>query len=33
MSDGLWLVFGLLSAAVILVGVVTMWRVWMGDYD
>jgi|KBSMisStandDraft_5_1062788.scaffolds.fasta_scaffold00937_13 hypothetical protein len=33
MSDALWLVFGLLAGAVVLVGLVFMVRVWKGDVD
>jgi hypothetical protein len=32
-SDALWLVFGLLAGAVVLVGLVFMVRVWKGDVD
>jgi hypothetical protein len=33
MSDAVWLAFGLLGAAVILVGVTAIWRTWRGDWD
>jgi hypothetical protein len=33
MSDAVWLAFGLLGGAVVVVGITAMWRVWRGDLD